>query len=152
LPAVFDWVIASRYFSVAPYLDEDDRTMRRRAEERPTVRRFIAYLEERGVDKRIDLGDRKERLPDVIAAFPEADLAGQIAAAREAEARHTALRARFNGQRVMRLVPDVTGAALGELMAAIRRSVDDFDGWLLAADDAEIDRRIVEIAALRGRS
>jgi hypothetical protein len=142
LPDVFDWVIASRYFSVAPYLDGDDRTMRKRAEERPTVARFVAYLRERGIDKRIDLGDRKDRLPDVYAAFPDADLPARIAAARQTEARHMELRRRFNGERVMRLVPGIQGKALGELMAAVRHSRDDFDDWLLAATDEEIDQAI----------
>jgi hypothetical protein len=147
LPDVFAWVVASPYFSVAPYLDVDDPTMRKRAEERPTVARFVAWLREQGIDRRPDLGDRKDRLPDVIAAFPDADLPGQIARARADEARALALRARFSGERVRRLVPGVEGQALGQLMAAIRASEPAFDDWLLASDDATIDRRIVEVAA-----
>ncbi len=144
LDDVFDWVIASPYFSVKPYLDDD--AMADRAQARPTVERFIAYLRDRGVDKRAHVGDRKDRLPQVIAAFPEVDLAGMVAAERAAEARAAGRAAKFNGQRVMRLVPGLEGEALGRVILALKRSVGDFDAWVEATPQDDIDRAIVATA------
>jgi hypothetical protein len=142
LTEVFDWVIASPYFSVAPYLDETDSNLRRRGKERTTVARFIAYLRDRGVDKRVAFEDRKSYLPLVTAAFPEADLAAQIERERAAEERQANIDAKFSGKRVMRLVPGLEGKALGELIQRFKASFDDFEGWLLATPEDEIDRRI----------
>ncbi|WP_437287516.1 hypothetical protein [Sorangium sp. So ce406] len=148
LPAVFDWVIASPYFSVAPYLDEGESPLRERAGVRSTVARFIEHLSARGIDKRPTLGDRRSYLPMILAAFPEADLGGQIERERAAEARRAQIDAKFSGKRVMRLVPGLEGKALGELITRFKGSFDDFEGWLLATPEEEIDRRITELAAL----
>jgi hypothetical protein len=147
LPEVFEWVVASPWFSVAPYLDEVGNNLRRRAQERPTVASFIAWLRARGVDKRPAFDDRKSYLPLLVEAFPEADLEAQIARERAAEARQVELSARFSGKRVMRLVPGVEGRALGELIVRFKESFADlaaFEGWLLATPQEEIDRRIQE--------
>jgi hypothetical protein len=142
LPDVFAWVIQSPWFSVTPYLDEVDSHLRKRAGERTTVSRFIAWLKEKGVDQRVAFADRATYLPMVIAAFPEADLPGQIAREEEAEARHAELSRKFGGKRVMALVPGLTGKALGELMVRFKESIPDFEAWVLATPEEEIDARI----------
>jgi hypothetical protein len=152
LPEVFDWVIASPYFSVAPYLDDADSNVRRRAPDRTTVARFIAYLTERGVDKRVAFRDRSAYLPEVMAAFPEADLAAQIDRERTAEARQIEIAAKFSGKRVMRVVPGLDGKALGELIRRFKASFEDFEAWALATPEDEIDRRIRAFAEREGGS
>lgn len=149
LDDVFAWVIESKYFSVAPYLDEREGSMKDRAQVRPTVQRFIAYLQDRQIDKRVELGDRKANLPIVLAAFPEVDLAGMIAAERAAEAHRAALNEKFSGQRVMRLVPGLEGEALGAVIMALKRAVPDFDAWVEATPQDELDAAIVAAAAAR---
>jgi hypothetical protein len=146
LPEMFEWVIASPYFSVAPYLDDAGSNLSRRGRDRTTVARFIAYLQERGVDKRVAFEDRGSYLPVVMAAFPEADLGAQIERERAAEARHAEVCARFSGKRVMRLVPGLEGRALGDFIRDFKGSFEDFEGWLLATPEAEIDRRILAFA------
>jgi hypothetical protein len=146
LEAMFDWVIASPYFSVAPYLDETRGDLRHRAEVRPTVARFIAYLDQHAIDRRPTFEDRRDYLPKVLAAFPEARLELQLAAEREAEARQRTLASKLDGKRVMRLVPGLKGKALGALLQRVRSSVDDFDAWVLATEQSEIDRRVLELA------
>ena len=103
LPAMFEWVIESPWFSVAPYLDEVDSHLRRRAAERTTVSRFIAYLREKGVAKRFAFEDRAAYLPLVVSAFPRGPIRpGQIAR-EQRRGRGTAggAAARFSGKRVM---------------------------------------------------
>jgi hypothetical protein len=146
LEAVFDWVVASPYFSVAPYLDVRG-DLARRAQVRPSVQRFVAYLRERGIERRFEFEERSAYLPQVIAAFPDADLPAQIERERAAEARAAAVAAKFSGKRVMQLVPGLVGEPLGEFIRAFRASFEDFGGWVIATPQDEIDRAIVAAAA-----
>jgi hypothetical protein len=147
LPAMFEWVIASPYFSVAPYVDETESKLRKRAEVRSTVARFITYLRERGVDKRFVFEDRRSYLPMIVAAFPEADLEAQIERERAAEARQARIDAKWSGKRVIRLVPGLEGKALGELIVRFKASFEDFEAWVLATPEDEIDERILAFVA-----
>jgi hypothetical protein len=147
LPEVFAWVVESPYFSVVPYFDETKSNLQPRAAERTTVARFVAWLRAEGVDKRPVFADRASYLPMVAAAFPEADLPGQIAREREAETRHRAFIEKFNGKRVMQLVPGVEGKALGELIMRIKASVPDFETWVLATPQEKIDATVRALAA-----
>jgi hypothetical protein len=147
LREVFDWVTTSPYFSVAPYLDETSSNLRKRAADRTTVTRFIAYLRECNVDKRPEFRERGSYLADVIAAFPRADLGTKIQRERDAEARSIVIAEKFNGKRVMRLLPSFEGEKLGALIRQFKASINDFEGWVLHTDEAEIDARIVAFAA-----
>lgn len=148
LEAVFDWVVASPYFSVAPYFDARG-DLARRVQVRPNVQRFFAYLRERGIERRTEYDEPGAYLPLVVAAFPAADLPAQIEREQAAEARAVAVAAKFSGKRVMQLVPGLTGEPLGEFIRAFRASFDDFAGWVIATPQDAIDRAIVAAAAGR---
>lgn len=145
LDALFVWVTASPYFSVAPYLDEVEGTMKQKSKLRPTIIRFIEWLRERGITQRVEFADKASYLPQVIAAFPEADLPRKLALEDQREARAIALRAKWSGKLVMQLRPELRGAALGEFIQAFRAALggaDAFEEWVLAASDDEIAARI----------
>lgn len=150
LPAVFDWVIASPYFSVAPYLDDQTSNLQKRIGDRTTVARFVAYLQDNGIEKRAEFRDRKDYLEDVARAFPKAFLLERIQAAKEAEARSIVVANKFNGKRVMRLLPHLEGERLGILIRHFKASFDNFDEWVLTTDEKEIDARIIAFAAMHG--
>ena len=147
LTSLFEWTVASPYFSVAPYLDDRVRsTLARRIDDRPTIVQFVAFLRDRGIDRRPELADKASYADTIAAAFPEADLPGQLAAERDREARAVTAAAKFSGKLVMRLRPELTGKALGELIVAFKRSVapdgDGFEAWVLATPADEIERRL----------
>jgi hypothetical protein len=146
LTEVYEWVIDSPYFSVAPYLDDLDGTMERRSRRRFGIATFIAFLEERGIEARPQFTDRKGYLPQIITAFPEAGLAVQVAEERAREERANAMAARFNGKLVMYLRPELTGKALGEFIIAFKRSVPDFEEYLLASTPEEVEARILSFS------
>lgn len=150
LPDVFDWVIASPYFSVAPYLDESSSNLQKRIGDRTTVARFVDYLQEHKIDKRPELRDRKSYMEDVFRAFPQVNLAAKIEQEREAEARSILIATKFNGKRVMQLLPGLEGERLGSLIRQFKKSIDDFDAWVLRTDEREIDERIKHFAATNG--
>src|SRR5690606_15753351 len=97
LEQMFAWVVASPYFSVAPY-QSLDRTTERRARSRPTMTRFIAWLEAEGVAKRGEYRDGRDAYVEpMAAAFPEADLVRALADERAQEQQANALRSKFDG-------------------------------------------------------
>jgi hypothetical protein len=147
LTGVFEWVVASPYFSVAPYLDDGAGPILHRMRDRPTIATFVAWLGERGVTARPAFADRATYLPQIIAAFPEADLPGQLAAERAREARVAAIAAKFNGRIVMQLRPELAGKALGDFIAAFKRAVPDFEAFVLATAAGELERLIREFRA-----
>jgi hypothetical protein len=146
LVQMFEWTIASPYFSVAPYLDDISGTLAARATDRPTIAQFIAFLRERHVDQRPVFADKASYVEQIAAAFPAADLVAQLAHERDREARAQAASAKFSGKLVMRLRPEVTGPALGALIAAFKRSIapdgDGFERWVLDTPAADIEQRI----------
>jgi hypothetical protein len=139
---VYDWVIASPYFSVAPYLDDLDGTMERRIGKRPGISSFIDFLRARGIDARPAFADRMSYLPQIIAAFPEAGLAERIAVERAKEERAGQFAAKFSGKLVMRLRPELEGKALAQFIIAFKHAAADFEAFLLEATAEEIERRI----------
>jgi hypothetical protein len=143
LAALYEWVIASPYFSVRPYLDGLAGTMARRSPGRPTINTFIDYLRERGVTARPAFAGRETYLPVIAAAFPDAGLAGQIAAERALEERAMAIAAKFSGKLVMSLRPELSGKELGVFIVAFKRSYGDFEAFALDAPPEEIERRIL---------
>lgn len=143
LASLYEWVVASPYFSVAPYLDRLSGTMAQRSRDRPTIQTFIAFLQERGVSARPRLAEREACLPEIDAAFPEARLLEQIAAQRALEERALIINAKFNGKLVMSLRPELSGKELGEFIVALKRSCGDFETFALDASPGEIRERIL---------
>lgn len=145
---LFEWVAASRYFSVAPYLDDTPTRSHvlRRNRGRTTITAFGAWLTETGQSARPTLADRHspEHVLTLDAAFPEAGLPAAISQLEADEHRLTLLRERFSGDRVMALCPGLLGRELGEFMASFRRARVGFDDWVLSAEQAEIDAAILQ--------
>jgi len=150
LTEVFDWVIASPYFSVAPYLDDQTSNLQKRIGDRTTVARFVDYLRAKNIDKRPEFQDRKDYLEEVARAFPKARLLERIEAAKQAEARSIINSEKFNGKRVMRLLPGLEGERLGILIRHFKASIVDFDDWVFNTDEHEIDARLLSFAEAEG--
>lgn len=137
LEQMFSWVVASPYFSVQPYR-ETSRTTERRAKGRPTMARFLAWLEAEQVDKTCTyLEDRSGYVPMLAAAFPEAKLEQAIAHERARERDDERLREKFNGD----LVRTWTGLDGKPLSAFLRRF------RLAHPDQALLDMSAAEIRA-----
>lgn len=135
LEQMFAWVVASPYFSVAPYR-ETSRSTERRAKGRPTMARFLAWIEAEGVDKHYTyLDDRTAYIPMIAEAFPEAELEQAIAREHEREAEDERLREKFNGD----LVRTWTGLEGKDLRMFLRRfKLEQSDEALLGMTEDEI--------------
>ena len=120
LEEMFTWVVASPWFSVAPYVDRDRSTEKRR--NRPTMQRFIAWIEAEKIEQRVEF--RRERdayVPELAAAFPEARLDVALERERRAEADAIALRAKFSGG-LVREWTGLDGKELGGFMRRLREA------------------------------
>jgi hypothetical protein len=141
---VFDWVIASPYFSVNPYLIPV-KSLEKRAKERTTIQKFLAYLEEQKITKEYQyLENRDDYLPWITEQFPEADLLARIVVEQQLEERAIAFKAKFNGDRLMTLIPGLSGKSLGEFIVKLKEQIPDFEEYVLTQQQQVIDRMILE--------
>ena len=139
LEEMFAWVVASPWFSVAPYVDRDRSTEKRR--NRPTMQRFMKWIETEKIDKRVDF--RRERdayVPEIAAAFPEVGLEEALGKERQAEADAVALRAKFSGG----LVREWTGLDGKELGGFMRRFCEAHPPGELQSMSPEAIRALVD--------
>ena len=140
LEEMYAWLIASPWFSVEPYRDRRRTT---RAWQRPTIRRFLEWLDEEGIDQRVDYPPREDCLPRIIAAFPEAGLPEIFAEEAALEHRSIAVKERFSGRRVMLLIPGLSGPQLGAFIKTFREGFADFEAEVSQLALVEVDRRIL---------
>ncbi|MEO1269371.1 MAG: hypothetical protein AAFX99_14870, partial [Myxococcota bacterium] len=142
LEQIYTWVISSPWFSVDPYLDPG-RSIERRTRKRPTMRRFIAYLEAESIDKRCVYPPREVMIPKVAAFFPQAQLLDAIAREEAAEARAAQIRAKFSGKRIMAWVPELRGDALGRFIRSFKAQFEAFDDAIEAMTAQEVERQVL---------
>jgi hypothetical protein len=144
LADVFEWVIASPYFSVNPYLNKST-SLEKRAKERTTIQEFLAYLEEQGITKEYQyLENRDNYLPWIAEQFPAANLLDRILVQQQLDERSMAVKAKFNGDRLMTLLPGLSGKALGAFIVKLKEQIPNFEEYILTEEQEKIDRMIVE--------
>jgi hypothetical protein len=144
LQEVFNWAIASPYFSVQPYL-EQAKTLERRVKHRTTIQKFIEHIEARTITKSYQYLDNKaDYLPQIIQAFPEANLLEKIAAEREAEKKVLQMSQKFSGKLVMQLIPSLKGQELGEFIVEFKKQFSNFESFLLQASSKDIEANILD--------
>jgi hypothetical protein len=146
LEAMFEWVIASPYFSVAPYLQDLDATLKKRQQHRTTVQKFVEFLGRNQITKIYDFEPRESYLERIVAFFPEANLGAQIRLEIEKETRASSFAAKFNGKIVSRLLPHLQGQALGAFIVGFKNSFERFEEFILEHDEATVATRILEFA------
>ncbi len=148
LADLFEWVIASPYFSVEPYLNPS-KTIDKRAKHRPTIERFLAYLTTHNIEKRyVFEEDKSAYLPSIITFFPESDLAYQIAQEQAREAYMMEVQVKFNGKHIMSLIPDLNGIALGKFILSFKQQFVDneqFESYLIQNPQKIIDEKIIAL-------
>ncbi len=144
LEEIYEWVIASPYFSVKPYLERAN-TLERRAKYRPTIQRFIEYIETNNIDKTYNyLENRSEYIPFIAESFPEANLLEEIARQQQEETRAKQIMSKFNGKLVMNLIPDLQGKELGKFIISFKNQFQDFERFILENNPKEINKKILE--------
>lgn len=147
LDELFRWATASPYFSIHPY-QEQDSTTSQRVKERTTMRRFVEWLEEKGVSQQFEFAaDRDFYLPMIAAFFPEGGLLEKIEQERQREVYVLRLREKYSGQVIMRLFPELQGKALGDFMRSFEAQWVDHEAVLAGMDAGEIVARLRQFKA-----
>jgi hypothetical protein len=143
LADVFEWVIASPYFSVRPYIDQST-SLEKRVKERTTIQKFLTYLEEQQITKEYQyLENRDDYLPWIAEQFPTADLLARIAVEKQLDERSIAVKAKFNGDRIMELLPNLSGKTLGAFIVQLKEQMPDFEEYVLTQEQETIDQMIL---------
>lgn len=144
LEEVFDWAIASPYFSIQPYI-EQAKTLERRVKHRTTIQKFLEYIEAKRITKNYQyLENKADYLPHLIQAFPEANLLEKIAIEQEAEKEALQMIKKFNGKLVMQLIPTLQGQELGEFIVEFKKQFSDFKSFLLQSSSKDIEDKIID--------
>lgn len=151
LEEMFEWAIASPYFSVEPYL-KPSKMLENRAKDRRTIQKFIEYLHEKKITKTYEyLENRDDYLLWIIENFPEADLPTKIAHEKDLEKRANLIKAKFNGKLLMQLLPQLEGKKLGEFIIEFKKSFADFEEFILENSQEEIEQKILGFSQNRKR-
>ncbi len=138
---MFQWVIDSPYFSSKPYEGEFEGGLKDRAH-RTIIEAFIAFLRERQIRRHPKFLERTEYLPMLLERFPS--LRDQLEHERELERRAETFAKKFSGQLVIELRPDLSGAALGKFIQALKSNQPNFEDFVLNSSVETIHRRILE--------
>jgi len=143
---MFEWIIASPYFSVVPYQKMSANTTKR-ARHRATMQRFLAYLDTENITKTYEfLEDKDDYLPFIDTEFPEAKLLAKIAKEQGQEKYVIALKTKYNGKIIMDLLPHLKGKDLGKFMANFQAQFKDYEQALSKMTREEIAEKIVSFS------
>lgn len=127
---MFDWIVASPYFSIRPYIKLSKQS-EKRAKERTTMKRFLVYLEEENIQKEYPYLENKEDYFPIIAAyFPEANLAEAIKKEKAREVFLEELKEKYNGKMIMELFPQLEGKELGAFIKSFQEQFEDHETML----------------------
>ncbi len=144
LDELFAWTIDCPYFSVTPYLDRST-SLERRIKERSTIQSFIDYLDRYQITKAYQyLENRDDYLPWIADNFPAANLLDRLNLAIAAADRAEFIKTKFNGELLMRLIPELAGKELGIFIVKFKQQFPDFDEFIVNTDSADIEREILE--------
>lgn len=153
LDDIYRWVIGSPYFSVEPYLSDNDTAIQRRIrQERTTVLRFVAFLQAQHIDKTYKHLENKDDYLPMIADFfkGEIDLMGVIAQEQTREREAEQVRQKFNGKLIMQWFPQLEGKTLGSFIQQFKQqwqSESEFEAWVLVNAADVVEQRVREWAA-----
>jgi hypothetical protein len=112
--------------------------------ERPTIQKFIDYLDRQQITKTYEyLADRDEYLPWIAASFPDANLLDRVAAAIATAEQAELVKSKFNGERLMQLLPHLVGKELGHFIVLFKQQFLDFDEFIVSTEQSAIDRAIL---------
>ena len=144
LEEIYQWTIASPYFSVEPYL-ERSTALNNRIKNRPTIQKFIEYIEKNNVTKTYKyLENRAEYIPLIDRSFPKANLVESIQREKIEEEITKQIIAKFSGKLVMKLIPKLQAKELGEFIVSFKNQFEDFQKFILENSQEKIDRQILD--------
>lgn len=141
--AMFEWIIASPYFSVVPYQKMSANTAKK-ARSRITMQRFLEYIETNNITKTYDFLEHKDDyLPLINTEFPKANLLEKLAKEQGQEKYVAALKTKYNGKIIMELLPNLKGKDLGKFISRFQAQFKDHEQVLSKMTKEEIAAKIV---------
>ena len=109
------------------------------------MRRFVEWLEERGISQQFEFeSDRDAYLPMIAGFFPEGSLLEKIELERQREAYLLRLREKYSGQVIMRLFPDLQGKELGDFIRSFEGQWEDHEAVLAGMEAQDIHKLLIQ--------
>jgi hypothetical protein len=143
LTDLFEWVMASPYFSVSPYLNPSPKTLKK-IRERPTMQAFVKYLKTEEISKEYSFKeDKSTYLPWISEQFLEAQLTEWIAQQAKKEAETQEIYQKFNGKLVLELIPMLKQENLSKFIVEFKNQPTNFKHYILRNMEEQIKKDIL---------
>ncbi|WP_420575074.1 hypothetical protein [Kordia sp.] len=137
---LFDWVIASKYFSTKQYLEENKAINKRK--KRPTIEAFIHYLKTHEIVREPEFLEKDDYVEMIADYFPEANLFEHIQTEKEREKYINTIKQKYNGRIIMKLFPEIQGKNLGKFMTLFQSQFDQYEQYLYNASAEQIIQQL----------
>lgn len=142
LEDVFKFVAESPYFNWKIFQIETlNHINRERNLKRTSYMTFLKWIDENAKHREYLFKDVDSYLPDIIKAFPEANLELQIRKAEYEHCRSLYIKSKFNGNVISERF-NLTGEALGKAIVNFKKYIAEagynFDQWILENELSEI--------------
>ncbi|MDR6218828.1 hypothetical protein [Deinococcus soli (ex Cha et al. 2016)] len=144
---MFLWVTTSSRFNTGPFLAPQG-DFARRVKERPGMQRFAQFLIDQGYPVPLQAHrrseeeretQRREQESATTAMFPQ--LKEILAWEREQETYWAVVNAKFNGERIRTLRPELSGLRMDHFRRSLRNEPDFFD-WVHRSSQEDVDARV----------
>jgi hypothetical protein len=133
---IFEWVIASKYFSTKPYLEANKAINKRK--KRPTIQAFIDYLKTNNIIREPEFLEKDAYIDMIASYFPKAELLKHIEKEKERENYVNTIREKYNGRIIMELFPEMKGKILGKFMTQFQAQFDNHERHLYESSANDI--------------
>jgi len=102
-------------------------TLNNRIKHRPTIQKFIQYIEKNNITKTYNyLENKAEYISWIDRSFLKVNLIEQIKREKIEEERIKQIIAKFSGKKVIKLITELSGKELGEFIISFKDRFSDF--------------------------
>lgn len=144
LHSIFKFIVSSSHFNGDFFALENLSSKKRNSmSKRKRYLKFLVYIEKKRsrIKECFYEKDPSMYLGIIDHEFPEANILMQISECERVEVQKSIISEKFNGQKVMLWVPELSaGLELGRVLLEYRHSKDDFNAFLLSATELDLEQ------------
>jgi hypothetical protein len=143
---MFEWVIASPYFSANVYLEPTGDLKKRISQDRPAIVKFANYLKENNITSDFKSLLSENQVLEKIDVFFGTSVTKEIEEEKIREATVSSIQEKFNGHLLIDLL-GINGKELGNFISDFKKqfkSPDDFEKFILTETQEIVNKKIIE--------
>jgi len=141
LEDIFKFLINNKYFSPEIFKFENLKHIdKKRNRKRVSYNVFLEYINKKNIKSRYEFHKNKDvYLKYINMFFPEAKLLRKLEELKLEDERNKLLSAKFNGNIIMKHIPQLSGKLLGKSISNFKENLsDNYEDFILNADEEKI--------------